>query len=382
MSGGHTFCCRNGARPIVCVCLLGCLPFLWGWGCGGGSAKSTAGAKPEGAAEAAPPRTKAATQAEDKSGGQPRTTVSTRDPRTKWINDIPYDVFFDRPLEVASDSTSLATASTIGTVQRPTVTESPAPTADRTKPVEPSAAAGAAGTADWGQLAAIEVLVEETKQIRIRLTTNLQTVAVYNRNIEPIAIDGGVLAALAGVIAQHPGEASWKGKAKFVRELANQVYTSAEGTGSKPFEATKLPFEQLSEVLDGGPAPDIKAEDKVPPSEFADRSAVMKRFRGTFDWLKAEVNTETRLKESAERVLRETTVLATLATVLSDKSYDYAEEDEYQGFIKQFVEANLGMAAAAKPDNLNFADFEAARARVQGTCGACHGKYVGSDAAF
>jgi hypothetical protein len=310
-------------------------------------------------------------------GGNERTAVSIRDPRTKWINDIPYDAFFDRPLEVASDNTALTPTapSSVAAVTPPNP-----PTAS-VKPESPMpAGSDTAGPRDWEKIAPIDVLVEETKQLRNRLSTNLQTVATYNRNYELIARDGLVLSTLAAVVAAHPGAVNWKEKAKFVRELANQVYLSASGTGSKPYEATKTPFEQIVAILDGGPPPDLEVEDQVPLGDFADRGTLMKHVEQSIGWLKSEVNTESRMKEYKERVVREASVLAAFGQVISDPSYTSADEPAYQGFVKEFVDGNVGMAQAAVGDN--FPDFEAARNRVQTSCGVCHQKYKDTGSAF
>src|SRR5690606_16081360 len=179
-------------------------------------------------------------------------------------------------------------------------------------PSQPSAPAEAptGSGPDWPQLVQAEVLNDAVTQIRNRLTTNLNTLATYNRNLDAIVTDGACLAALAAVAEVHPDEVSWKDKAKYVRDLGYEIYQNAGNTGREPYEATKLPFEQIVAILNGGPPPDIDAGDTVPFADVADRTEMMKRIKQSFDFLRAEINTESRFKESPEEIVREASVLA------------------------------------------------------------------------
>ena len=311
-------------------------------------------------------------------GGASGATVGlVRDSRTKWINDIPYDVWFDRPLEVYQDSTPLAGATTAGTAAdtnpvAPVTNVTPVPVSAAT-----TAAGNEAGAVNWDELAPAEVLIAEVKDLRVRLSANLQTVATFNRAagtpaVNPIANDSSVLSALAGVIERTSQEVSWKDKAKNVRDLAYQIST-VEGTGRDAFQKAKEPFDQIVTILDGGPPPESEATDKPPFADYVSRSEMMKRINSSLDWLKAEVNTESRLKEYQEQVVRSATVLSALGAVCGDGGYEFAEEPEYQQFVQSFVAANAEVAQAAATQN--FAEFEAARSRVQNTCSACHTKY-------
>lgn len=300
--------------------------------------------------------------------------------KTKWVGDIPYDVFYDQPLVVAADSSTLAPsistsdASVAAADMAPPTRADPTPAPSAAAPTQPSAGAGP----DWPQLVKAEVLNEAVTRIRNRLTTNLNTLATYNRNIDAIVTDGASLAALAAVAEVHPEAVSWKDKAKYVRDLGYEIYQNAGGTGREPYDATKLPFEQIVAILNGGPPPDIEAADSVPFADVADRTEMMKRIKKSFDFLRAEINTESRFKESPEDIIREASVLAGFGGVLSHESYDSADQEMYQQFIRDFMQANIEVKKATEADN--FASFEAARNRIQQACDKCHGEYAfGSD---
>ncbi|MBL8848096.1 MAG: cytochrome c [Planctomycetaceae bacterium] len=338
-------------------------------GCGSGGKPPS---KPEtSAAPAAAP--------EQSTSSSSTSSSETRDSRTRWIGDVPYDVFYDRPLDVLGDTTppvaTMTPADSGDAVAPPQQTEG-AP--DSVAPVETPAVGNPSspvdqGTVDWAVVAPIDRLEAETKEIRTRLSANLQTVATFNANVDGIETDGSILALIAAIIERHPQKVNWQDRARHVRQLGYDVYINASGKGRGPFTSTKEPFEKIVGILDGGPAPEIDAAEQIPLGEAGDRSQVMLRFETGFAWLRADINTPARLKEEKDRVIRETTVQAALATALTDASFDTTDQEQYQQFLQQFIAGEQAMTAAAELGD--FTAYEQARDRVQKSCDACHLEY-------
>ncbi len=298
---------------------------------------------------------------------------------TKWVGEIPYDVFFDQPLFVAADMRGAA-ATTTASSDSPHENEPGSFTGSRDHAARDTgsdtvpAISSAASSADWRRFADIEVLNDEVKQLRNHLTGNLRTVATYNRNLDAIANDAVVLAAIAAVVAAHPDPLSWQEKANAVRNLSAQLAAQAGESGRDAFSAAQVPFEQLAEVLDGGPPPHAAAVADVPFSEIADRSELMKRIKRSFDWLKSEINSESRFRRSSDALEREASLMAVLGAIVSAECYDLSDEPQYQQFVHEFIEGNVGMATADSYDT-----FTTARDRVQNSCATCHGEYALGD---
>jgi hypothetical protein len=240
-------------------------------------------------------------------------------------------------------------------------------------PETPAPAAGSAQNADWAAIVPIDLLQAETKEIRTRLAAGLQTVATFNANTKDIETDGSVLALIAGIIERHPQELNWKDRARFVRQLASEIYLSANGKGRGPFQSSKEPFEKIVGIWDGGPAPESDVPALVPLGEAGDRGKVMLYFESNFNRLRSDVNTPVRLKEARDGVIRTTKVLAALGTALEDPSFDGADQEQYRTLLRQFITGQQQMAEAAKSDD--FAKFEQARDSVQKSCDACHLEY-------
>ncbi len=346
-------------------------------GCGGGSnsdpATPTNSApvtqiQPEQTSQAAPIQS------------EPPQQVDPTKKETKWIGKIPYDVFYDQPLTIAADTTALQGSTTVASNANPAEKvqgEQPAMAAETPMPTGQSPAANAV---DWAKVIPIAVLDDEIKQIRTRLTTNLQAVGSYNRAIKDVALDGAILCTMASIATVHPEEFNWKGKAKYIRDLSYQIYTSAEGTGRTPFMACQEPFEKINIMLDGGPAPEMESEDVVDHADNVYTAEMMKRIELSFNNLKANINTEARMNEDPVAIERELHVLAAFGTLMGTPSFENVDDPKYQGFLASFTNGALAGVDAVKTKN--FVGFQDSLNQIQTTCAECHQQFRGSDTGF
>lgn len=368
-------------------------------GCGGGEAPA-----PAPTAAPAPAPAPAATQTPAPANttaaapqAAPAPAASATQPaagNTKWIRGIPYDVFYDRPLEIASNQTPLASGaaglSATSPLAQPAVaavTPQPAAAAPAAMTPMPPAAtapmpaatpmpAGGGGSAkeiDWAQVAPLDQLGEEVNGLRNDLQQKLNTLATYNASWEQIGKDAVVLAALAGIVERHPENVSWKPNAKIARDLAAEMNSAAAKTGRSAYTATKTPFDSIVDLLSGNPPQGKEAEDNLAFGEYADRSVLMSRMEGTLNGLKANITSLDRLNEDPASVKRRLTLLASLASVVRTDGYDYTQEPEYQAFARTFVEAALSARDAV--DGKDFTTFSTGVATMQKTCNDCHAKY-------
>jgi len=367
--------------------LTACLIFVGGLaGCGGGGAPApasgTAGTNP--VAPASPAASTSPTTSPAAPAPESTASANPNQKETKWIGNIPYDVFYDQPLNVATDTTSIGTPSStaMAATSSAGTPASPAAMPAQETPAVPTAtpASTGGGAINWGQVLPMPILVEEVKLLRTNLTGNLQTVATFNKAQNPIALDGAMLAAMASVASVHPDQVSWKPNAHFVRDLAFQINENSAGTGREPYTKTKEPFDKALVILDGGKPPEMDSPESVPFSEVVYVADMMKRIEKTFNDLKANINTESRLKESSANAEREMRILLTLATLMGDASYDYSDQEQYKGFLKRFTDGARSGVEAIHTSSLE--GFQAALNQMQTTCAECHQQYKGSDSGF
>lgn len=330
-------------------------------GCGGGApAATTNGDGTAGPAKATAKGDKKPAAA----AGQKHVTVDA-DGR-KWIDDIPYDVFLDDPLAEANNTAAVAMNNT----------PKPAGSGD-TPAAEPEAgpkpaATAAAGGDSWKEFISMEQLLAETKRIRNHLTSSLQSQGTYNGNYKELQVDGAVLAALANVIAEHPEDVSWKANTRFIREYGLQLSESSKALGKDAYDKSQTASEKVIAVLDGnGGDGDFPAER--PFGEVANRAGVMKRIEKASEWMRANINSESKFKAEIEQIRNEATIISVLGKVAAHPSYESATEEDYAKYAKDLV--NGAREAVGSAQDQSFMKFQDAINKINKACTDCHANY-------
>ena len=142
----------------------------------------------------------------------PAITRADEKPR-KFVNKIPYDVFYDNPLQVVNNNKT-AVPSTESATEKPSEVKS----AHR-----PTPTAGTNAGIVWKEFLPIGELQGEVKTVRNNLAKWISNQGQFNQNFKYIAIDGEEIAALAGIVQQHDESIGWKDKAQFVRDFRNWI---------------------------------------------------------------------------------------------------------------------------------------------------------------
>jgi cytochrome c556 len=346
-------------------------------GCSGGASNSgsvTQSAPPPlpAAKPAAEPKKSdgAATQSDESVEGlERRVTIHTDAKGRKWLGDVPYDVFFDHPLDVAAEGAPSKKP------DRPaTVAANPPPTGRPEKIPATAEKRAATGKNDWSRLVDIDVLDAEVKRIRNDLAAQLQSVGKYNTHYQEIAVSGATLATVAQIVAEHSGSLSWKSNAPLVRDLGAKIHDSAHATGATALHATKASYEQVVDVLDGNvPAGVPAAQPQRDFSEVAKRDAIMKRMDHSFQWLKKSGPAQQILKKQSANALHEASLLAALGRVITVGHYDSADDPKYKAHADDLSNSAAAIAAAVKSEDATA--FTDAVSRVQKRCDACHADY-------
>jgi cytochrome c556 len=220
----------------------------------------------------------------------------------------------------------------------------------------------------------VDVLDAEVKRIRNELAAPLQSVAWYNSHYQEIAIAGTTLAALGEIVAESAGSVSWKTSAPLVRDLGAKIHDAASASGSAAFQATKTPYDELVDALDGNtPAGVAPPQAKRDFAEVANREAVMKRMDRSFQWLKKSGPAQQVLRKQAAGALHESNMLSALGRVIAVGNYDSADDPKYKAHADDLSKSAAAVAAAVKSNDA--AAFTDAVGRVQKRCDACHAEF-------
>jgi len=295
-----------------------------------------------------------------------RTITGTRvdEKGRKFVNKIPYDVFFDNPLEVVnSNKNSVPTVA----ATTPKTTESKSEPRDATV-AKPS------GGIDWQAMLPMEEVQREVKTLRNSLTNAMSNQGQFNNNFKEISYDGAELAALAGIVQAHPDSVGWKDKSQFVRDFSAQINQSSVGLGKEHFDKTKSAFQKLTSVLDGSVPPDAGDIPATRPfSETASRKGLMRRMDRAKKWLKEDVNTESKFKSNSSQIEHEAGILAAMATIITTEGYGDRDNDDYQQFAKSLIDGAKDANDSAKDGA--FEKFKQAVDKINKSCTDCHGVY-------
>jgi hypothetical protein len=294
---------------------------------------------------------------------QNRTDTQSR----KFVNKIPYDVFFDKPLQLVANNTA--------PVAKPTSRNEKS----EATVVAPNAATKSSTDSEfaWHLFLPMDELQSEVKSLRNRLTSALANQGQFRQNIKTIANDSTELAALAAIVQNHDESINWKDKSHYVREFSTQISHAATGLTKEEFEKTKSAFQRLITVLDGSIPADAGDVPEIRPfHEAASRKLLMKRIEKAKDWLKQDVNSESKFKSKLDQIRHEASILSALANVIANKGYGDAESEDYQGYARQLIDG-AKEASEASGDG-TYGKFKQAIDKINKSCTDCHGTYGNS----
>lgn len=305
--------------------------------------------------------------AEKSSGGHADSKVTEQDGR-KFLDGIPYDVWFDDPLAIVSNTTNVAP---VGSAP---VSTTPAPTADKPAHQPAEKPSVPAASADWSAYIAMDQLQDESKRVRNQLKAMLQTPAAFSADFEVVKMDGAVMAALAIIVSESGDGVNWKPNAGYIRDYGFEIFDAAKGPAKPHYDKTAAAFENLQSVFDGSiPAGAPQPAATRPYSEVASRYYVMRRMKLAFEALKLNINTEAKLKSEQDAALLEAMMLAAMSKVVSSKDYSSADEPEYQAFMQEIL-TNCQAATTAIMEQ-QFEAFSTAMNAIDVTCKNCHSQY-------
>ncbi|MCH2202227.1 MAG: cytochrome c [Fuerstiella sp.] len=288
----------------------------------------------------------------------------------RYLGKVPYDVFFDHPLVIASDSQS-ADSTGVSLSDPDPIDKSITAVPDSETGKTPSAETSL--TVDWASILSAGILESEVKSIRNFLNQKLQSVGNYNSAVTMIPPRAATLAVMAGIAMEHTGDVSWKEDAGYIRDLAAGMNESPLQRGSRDQRRLRRHFENLADTLDrsrpsGLPEPD----PEVSLSDVAEMRMVMLRMNQAQQRLRTEVS-ESSFGARRDLVVHEAAILSGLIRTVTTESYGFADDSEFTEYAAQIADSGQAIRDAAEAGD--FRTFELSLSRIAGVCQACHRDY-------
>jgi hypothetical protein len=232
----------------------------------------------------------------------------------------------------------------------------------------PVAASDGAG---WSQLVSAETLESEIKaqpkaiDAAMKATDPRKSTRMVMTNVS----------AVFGVIQRYDKDVRWKSEAQPMRdEFAKAAVNLKAFTDSQKRQVAKVQTD-LNDLIQGNP-PQVSPslEPDAPWSEIADLVPVMHRFEvGQQERLAKMTNDADAVKRNADAVVKEAEIMAMLARIIQDKSYEYGGDDTYLGFAKALEQQAVEAVAATKRND--GAAASSAVSKMQKACDDCHGAF-------
>ncbi len=285
--------------------------------------------------------------------------------------DVWPEVWFKQPLAVVGETGAAASPATAPAMSEDTVAK-PAPTEVAAN--TGAAAPAKAGRVDWATLISGEVLADESKAIKNKLTQQLQDVGRYNSTYKEMRIDATVLVVLAAIAPDVPETPGWKTNAKYIRDVASEVAGESKANGDKFYKKAKEAYDKLDSLLGGNKPADVgDAAEHVNFSEVANRFYLMQRMQRIANWMKSDVNSEAIFKKESAKLTQEGSVLALLGKVIATPDYPDHDIEEYKGYAEIISQSGRGVVTAVKDGD--FKAYTTALDNCQKACNKCHEQF-------
>lgn len=185
------------------------------------------------------------------------------------------------------------------------------------------------------------------------------------------------LAMLFGVIGQYDGEvrSSWKRDALPLRDLFGRAGVNCKVGTDNSFKEAKQRSEDLAQLIGGGKIELPKANPDVKWAEMVNRAPLMVRMgkEGFDPRIKAWTADKGEFSKNREALAGEAQIVAIIAHLIQDESYEFADDEGYQGFAKELERQAVGIVEAIKADN--FEGAQKAAGQLNKACSSCHGDY-------
>jgi len=333
-------------------------------GCGGSSAEP-----PETASGESPT---AATSSKPQS---PKSSSSDSEPQAdtgpKTVDGIPYDVFFDRPLEVAADSRTGGAAPAIAAAAPG---DAPAAAADTT-PETATEEKPASAEVSWSKLISAELLNEEVRALRNEMQSRLTNMGAYRRSVLELPVFGSAIAFFAEIGSRHDGDIPWKDHANHIRVLGAKIAEVTSGSTAQnrnSYDEVNNAYLTINEILNNNTPAELPEIEEDTPSfaAFAEMFYLMKRMERGQQWMQTNAGSESGFNDKAAILAREIAAMIVLTQAYYEEDYGYSDDEEFRGYLNILRDSGLGMQKAL--EEKDFAKYDELRSTANQQCTQCH----------
>lgn len=238
------------------------------------------------------------------------------------------------------------------------------------------AAAGGDGFG-WSKLISPDTLESEIKTSATAIAELVKTPGKFKSNdYKPARKHYSVVAVMFGVIARYDGDVRWKDKAAGLRDGMAKAGVNCKVGTDQSFNEAKTRAEDLSGLVSGGKVSVPDSTDEPEWSAVADRPPLMQRMETAgHEHLKPWLANKGEFTAKKDQILREAEILAVMAHVIKDPSFEYADDGGYQEYADNLEKGCIEIIEACKAGDFDRAS--AGASAVTKACADCHSGFRG-----
>ncbi len=348
------------SRTAAFGTLLSAITLLTIAGCGGGSPDSPE--SKSGDSATASTTSKSTSSKSSSSESEPQS-----DAGPKTIDGIPYDVFFDRPLEVAADA---RTGGGIPTIAATSTGDTPVATTESTPEPEATSA-----DVSWSELITAELINEEVRALRNEMQSRLTNMGAYRRSVLELPVFGSAIAFFGELGSRHDGDIPWKENANHIRVLGAkiaEITSSSTAQNRNSYDEVNDAYLTINEILNNNSPAELPEIEEETPSfaTFADMFYLMKRMERGQQWMQTNAGSESGFSDKAPTLAREIAAMVVLTQAYYEEDYGYADDEEFLGYLNTLRDSGLGMQKAL--EEKDFGKYDELRSTANQQCTQCH----------
>ncbi|MBA4018663.1 MAG: hypothetical protein C0483_15970 [Pirellula sp.] len=235
----------------------------------------------------------------------------------------------------------------------------------------PAAAASSDGNA-WSALVSADTLESEIKVQPAEIDKAMKS-PTQQKSARMVM---SYLAALYGVVMRYDKDVRWKSDAQALRDTFAKAGNNLKAwTDTQKKQVAKVQVD-LRDLIQGNPPQLATAFDaEAPWTELVDRTPLMHRLEIGIaaERLGGWTKDADSVKKNKDAVIREAEVMAMLARIIQDKSYDSTDDEEYLKPARALEEHAIAAAKAARDGD--GAAASSAVGQMQKACDTCHGSF-------
>ncbi|HET6884039.1 MAG TPA: cytochrome c [Pirellulales bacterium] len=243
-------------------------------------------------------------------------------------------------------------------------------------PSEDSDGGGAKSDSAWSKLIGASTIEDEIKAQASPLAEVTKTPSVFKGGgNQPARMHFTEVAMLFGIIAQYDGDVRWKKDALGLRDIYKRAGGNCKVGTDNSYKEAKQRSDDLGQLIMGGKVEAPKHDPDAKWADVASRPPLMMRMgkEGYDPKIKAWTSDKGEFSKNRNALLEEAQIVAVIAHLIQDPSYEFADDEGYLEFAKTLEKSAIEIAEAVKGDSLERA--QTAAGQLNKACSACHEGY-------